>query len=52
MRGKRRPAPPPNLAAKSLAQGRFVHRQIASAKSYSRKIKHKNRDRDPGSFFC
>lgn len=50
MSEKRKPGPPPNLAARSLADVRHRIRVVRSRKSYSRKTKHKNRDHDPGSF--
>ena len=46
----RPPSAPPNLAARSLAEARHRAQVVKSRKVYTRKIKHKNRDRDPGSF--
>lgn len=48
---KKRPiGAPPNIVAKALSEGRHRMRIVTSRKHYTRKIKHRNRDRDPGSF--
>ncbi len=47
---KGRQVTPPNLAARSLAEAQNRLRIVKSRKLYTRKIKHQNRDRDPGSF--
>ena len=49
---KGRPIKLPNKAARSLALGQFAQKKVKSGKLYTRKIKHRNRDRDPGSFVC
>ena len=50
MRKKRPIGAPPNRAAKALKEARHRMRIVKSARLYTRKIKHRNRDRDPGSF--
>ena len=50
MRRKKPIGAPPNIAARALSEGRHRMRIVTSRKQYSRKIKHRNRDRDPGSF--
>ncbi|MBU1173917.1 MAG: hypothetical protein KKH72_00830 [Alphaproteobacteria bacterium] len=50
MRHRKSPGTPHNRAAQSLAEARHRLRVVKSRKLYTRRIKHQNRDRDPGSF--
>lgn len=43
---------PPNLAARALRDGVFRQRTVKSAKTYSRKIKHRKGEHQNGSPFC
>lgn len=38
---KRKPAPPPNLAARALREGQFQAKVVKDPRTYTRKIKHK-----------
>ncbi len=51
MRKKKSPGPPVNPVAKALARGGYAPRIVKSGKIYSRKIKHRNREYNPGSLF-
>ena len=52
MRQKPGLAKPPNLAARALKSGLFKQRTVKSAKTYSRKIKHRKGEHENGSPFC